>query len=134
MVQTINEATIPKGTSFCGLRHSSAAVETESNPMYVKKTMAPPVRTPWKPLGINGFQLEGWTCPEAQMIKIKIAVILTPTIKLLAPALSRIPTTRITVRIITTTKPGTLKYDPVKWSEEFSMGRESLSGSFSPKF
>ena len=32
-VQTISEAMIPKGKSLCGLRHSSAAVETESKPM-----------------------------------------------------------------------------------------------------
>ena len=33
-------AMMPKGRSRCGLRHSSAAVETESNPIYVKKTIA----------------------------------------------------------------------------------------------
>src|ERR1700676_316978 len=32
-VQTISDMMMPKGKSFCGLRDSSAAVETESNPM-----------------------------------------------------------------------------------------------------
>jgi hypothetical protein len=32
-VHAINEAMMPKGKSRCGLRASSAAVETESKPM-----------------------------------------------------------------------------------------------------
>src|SRR5271157_3641641 len=48
---------MPKGKSRCGFLHSSAAVETESNPIYVKKTMAEPVSTPEKPLGRKGCQL-----------------------------------------------------------------------------
>lgn len=49
--QTIREATTPIGMSRAGFLDSSAAVETESNPKYVKKTMAAPAMTPetaWK--------------------------------------------------------------------------------------
>ena len=44
--QIANVAKIPMGMSRCGWWHSSAAVETESKPIYVKKTIAPPVSTP----------------------------------------------------------------------------------------
>ena len=47
-------AMMPMGRSRRGLRVSSAAVETESKPMYVKKMMAPPVSTPGQPLGAKG--------------------------------------------------------------------------------
>ena len=55
MAQTISEAMMPNGTSFCGLWHSSAAVETESNPMYVKNTMAPPVTMPTRYTVVASF-------------------------------------------------------------------------------
>jgi hypothetical protein len=34
--------------------HSSLAVETESNPIYVKKMIDPPARTPDQPFGEKG--------------------------------------------------------------------------------
>ena len=37
---------MPIGTSRCGLRASSAWVDTESKPMYAKKIMAAPASTP----------------------------------------------------------------------------------------
>ena len=57
MVQTTSVAIMPIGTSRCGFLHSSAAVETESNPIYVKKMIDPPVSTPDHPFGENGCQL-----------------------------------------------------------------------------
>src|SRR5215472_4585301 len=58
-VHTTSVAMIPRGKSRCGFLHSSAAVETESNPMYVKNTMDPPVRIPGHPFGANGCQCDG---------------------------------------------------------------------------
>ena len=46
-------AIIPIGKSRCGFLHSSAAVETESKPMYVKNTIEPPVRIPGQPFGAD---------------------------------------------------------------------------------
>src|SRR5579883_1740019 len=50
-VHTINVPIMPIGILRCGLRHSSAAVETESKPINVKNTIAAPLTTPAKPLG-----------------------------------------------------------------------------------
>ena len=47
--------------SFCGLRHSSAAVETASKPMYAKKIRAAPVPIPAHPFGAKGCQFPGLT-------------------------------------------------------------------------
>ena len=52
---------MPIGMSFFGLRASSAVVDTASNPMYAKKTMAAPAATPENPLGAKGVQLAGLT-------------------------------------------------------------------------
>src|SRR5215472_11410519 len=57
-------------------------------------------------------------------MKMKMATIFTVTIRLLAPALSRIPLTRTTVRIMTTRKPGRLNQAPVRWPGK--MKAESL--------
>jgi hypothetical protein len=48
-VQMIRLAIIPIGRSRCGFLVSSAVVETASNPMKAKKTMAAPLMTPPKP-------------------------------------------------------------------------------------
>ena len=53
-VQIASVARIPIGTVRCGSLHSSAAVETESNPIYVKKMIDPPVSIPDHPFGENG--------------------------------------------------------------------------------
>ena len=127
-----SEAMMPNGTSCLGLRHSSAAVETESNPMYVKNTIAPPVRTPWNPLGAKGFQFATETKRDAAIRKITMATSFTATMKLFAPALSRMPITRITVSIITTRNPGRLKYAPVRRSEPSSTGFMSEGGRWMP--
>ena len=79
--------TMPNGRSRCGRRHSSAAVDTESNPIYVKKTMAAPVSTPGNPLGANGFRLEVSTARAAPNTKIKMAAIVISTFRLLVLAL-----------------------------------------------
>jgi hypothetical protein len=56
-----SEPIMPIGMSFWGLRHSSAAVETASKPMYAKKIRAAPVPMPAQPLGAKGCQLAGLT-------------------------------------------------------------------------
>ena len=66
-------------------------------------------------------------------MKTRMATIFTPTMTLFAPALSRIPRTRITVRIITTKKPGTLNQEPVRSSESLKTGLLMLDGSRNPK-
>src|SRR5258707_5615099 len=53
----IRLAMMPIGMSRRGLRVSSAVVETASKPMNAKKTMAAPLISPAKPLGVNGCQL-----------------------------------------------------------------------------
>ena len=40
---------MPRGTSRCGLRVSSAVVATMSNPMKAKNTMDAPASTPYHP-------------------------------------------------------------------------------------
>src|SRR6266481_3189504 len=112
MVQTINEAMMPKGISFCGLRDSSAAVDTESNPIYVKKMIAPPEMIPAKPEGAKGCQFSRLTSMPPTTRNVRIAPIFTMTITLLAPADSRIPHTSSTVKMRTTRNAGRLKYAP----------------------
>src|SRR5882724_3983705 len=53
-VQISSVARIPMGTSRFGCLHSSLAVETESNPIYVKKMIDPPASTPGHPFGEKG--------------------------------------------------------------------------------
>src|SRR5215831_18420398 len=54
MVQMTRLERIPIGISLCGLRVSSAAVETASNPIYAKKMMAAAAEMPLKPCGAKG--------------------------------------------------------------------------------
>src|SRR5215813_11808218 len=122
---------MPNGMSFCGLRASSAAVETESNPMYVKKMMAPPDKMPAKPDGAKGCQFAGLTSTPPTTRKVTMAPILTTTMMLLASADSLIPQTNKTVSTKTTRKAGKLKYEPV---QPLSItGVDHLSGSINPK-
>src|SRR5579859_2679965 len=100
---------MPRGKSRWGLLHSSAAVETESKPIYVKKTMEPPVRMPGQPFGEKGCQLDVWMKRDAKVTKARIAMILISTMMLLVSADSRMPRTRITVSNITMMKAGQLK-------------------------
>ena len=58
-MQIASEPIIPIGMSFWGFRHSSAAVETASNPMYAKKISAAPEPIPAHPFGANGCQFSG---------------------------------------------------------------------------
>src|SRR6266403_508306 len=57
----IRLAIIPIGKSRCGFFVSSAVVDTASNPMNAKNTMAAPLITPPNPLGMKGCQLVGLT-------------------------------------------------------------------------
>ena len=52
-------AMIPIGMSRCGFFVSSAVVETASNPMKAKNTIAAPLITPPIPVGRKGCQLVG---------------------------------------------------------------------------
>ena len=52
---------MPMGRSRCGFFVSSAVVETASNPMKAKNTMAAPLITPVNPFGANGCQFVGCT-------------------------------------------------------------------------
>ena len=108
-VQIIREAIIPKGKSLWGLRHSSAAVETESKPIYVKNTIAPPVTIPPKPDGANGFQFAGFTSIPPTTRNVRMAPIFTATITLFASADSRTPRTSSKVKMNTIRNPGALK-------------------------
>src|SRR5260221_14709908 len=65
IAQMTSVARIPIGMSLFGRRHSSAAQETESNPMEVKKMISAPVRKPDDPLGIKGGQFAGFTALAA---------------------------------------------------------------------
>src|SRR6202789_3278825 len=123
---------MPKGKSFCGLRDSSAAVETESNPIYVKKTIAPPVTTPAKPEGANGTQFAGFTSIPPTTRKVRMAPIFTVTIMLLVSADSFTPRTSSSVRTKTIRNPGILKYAPVHCPPA-QTGLAHLSGKLRPK-
>src|ERR1700722_13592442 len=131
-VQTISEAMMPKGKSRCGFFASSAAVETESNPMYVKKKKAPPVTTPLNPDGGDGFPVLVCISDPPTTRKIRIAPILMATITLLASADSRIPRTNKTVRMKMMRNAGKLKYAPVQWPDS-QTGVDQRSGKLRPK-
>src|SRR5579885_1425015 len=122
---------MPKGRSRCGFLASSAAVDTESKPIYVKKTIAPPVTMPPKPDGANGFQLLGLTNAPPITRNTRIAPSLIATMMLLASADSRIPRTSKTVRMKIMRKAGTLKYEPVQCPDSHT-GVDHLSGKFRP--
>src|SRR5947209_2868872 len=122
---------IPKGISFCGFFASSAAVDTESKPIYVKKIMAPPEITPANPDGANGCQFARFTSIPPTTRNVMMAPIFTSTIMLLAPADSRMPQTRRTVKIKTMRNAGTLKYAPDQ-CPPVQTGDDQLSGIWSP--
>src|ERR1044071_4335742 len=128
----IREAMIPKGISFCGFFASSAAVETESKPIYVKKMIAPPEITPANPEGANGCQFVRFTSMPPTTRNVTMAPIFTSTMTLLAPADSRMPHTNRTVRIKTIRKAGTLKEAPDQWPPG-QTGEDQLSGMWRPK-
>jgi hypothetical protein len=90
-VQIIRLAIIPIGMSRCGFFVSSAVVETASNPMNAKKTMAAPLIMPPTPLGRNGCQLVGRTMNAPNAITKTTTATLVTTMAVLVRALSRIP-------------------------------------------
>ncbi len=108
IVHTTNVAMIPRGKSRCGFLHSSAAVETESNPMYVKNTSDPPVKIPGQPFGAYGCQFAGLMNRDANPTNTRIATIFSSTMILFVSADSLIPRTRITVSSITIMNAGQL--------------------------
>ena len=93
-VVSVSAAIMPIGMSRPGLRASSAAVESESNPRYEKNSTAVPADTPDQPYGKNGVQFCGLICGPAKSRKRKIVPNLTKTSTRLAPALSRMPRSR----------------------------------------
>src|SRR5208282_2630629 len=93
--------------------------------------MAPPVRMPLNPEGANGTQLDLCTRLPPTMRNSAMAPILMATIVLLARADSRTPRTSSQLKIITTRKAGTLKYEPVHLPAAYT-GELHRSGSTRP--
>ena len=87
----IRLAIIPIGMSRCGFFVSSAVVETASKPMKAKNTIAAPLITPPKPLGMNGCQFVGLTMNAPNAITKTDDGNLDHHDDLLVRALSRIP-------------------------------------------
>ena len=71
--------------------------------------MEPPVRTPDQPLGMNGCQLAGWMKLDAGKDKDQDGDDLDADHDVVGAADSRMPRTRMTVRIRTMRKAGMLK-------------------------
>ena len=90
-MQVTRLAIIPMGKSRRGFLVSSAVVETASNPMKAKKTIAAPLMTPPNPLGMNGCQLVGLTMNEPKAMTKTTTATLIMTMVVLAVALSRMP-------------------------------------------
>src|SRR5882672_4282793 len=105
-VQMSSDPMMPIGMSRCGFLASCAAVLTASNPMYAKKTIAAPVKTPLHPNspatgtpsltvcgGMNGCQLAGLTAWAANTMNSSTTATFTNTMMLLKFADSLIPMT-----------------------------------------
>src|SRR5208282_5047688 len=93
--------------------------------------MAPQVTIPPKPEGAKGDQFAGFTSIPPTTKNVRIAPILTATMKLLASADSFTPRTSNSVRTNTIRNPGRLKYAPVHWPEAHT-GLAHLSGNRIP--
>ncbi len=112
---------MPTGMSFWGWRASCAAVLTASNPMKAKKIKPAPRSTPDQPnspnvpvlAGMKGCQLRLCTYRNPTITKTTRTPVLTMTMKLLNPADSRIPSTRIVVMARTMNTAGRLTIAPV---------------------
>ena len=100
---------MPIGMSRPGLRHSSAAVETASNPMKAKKIRLAPIQTPVNPFGMNGDQFEGFTYIAPTTMKKTRMRSFSTTITLLNRADSFTPMTSIHVTKATTPPASRLK-------------------------
>src|SRR2546425_642467 len=105
-VQMSSDPMMPIGMSRCGFFASCAAVLTASNPMYAKKTIAAPVKTPLQPNspatgtpslavcgGMNGCQLAGLTACAANTMNSNTTATFTNTMALLKFADSLMPIT-----------------------------------------
>src|SRR5207302_9599272 len=90
-VQIIRLAMMPIGMSRCGLRASSAVVDTTSKPMNAKNTIAAPLMRPGKPCGINGCQFVGFTMNATNAVTNTTTAVLMITIVVVVYELSRIP-------------------------------------------
>src|SRR5688500_20408816 len=104
-------AIMPIGRSRCGLRVSSAVVETASNPIKAKKTIAAPLITPPKPLGKNGVQFGGLIRHAPKAMKKTTTATLMMTIQELVLALSRMPKISSTVTDATMKNEGRMSAD-----------------------
>src|SRR5712671_6966744 len=93
--------------------------------------MAPPEMTPANPDGANGCQFAGFTSIPPTTRNVMMAPIFTRTIMLLAPADSRMPQTRRTVKMNTMRNAGTLKYAPDQ-CPPVQTGVDQASGICSP--
>jgi hypothetical protein len=79
--------------SFAGLRASSAAVETASNPMNAKKMIAAPVNAPPQPCGVKGLKLapEKYAAPTMRKMVSALSLMSTMTVLKLTASLTPRP-------------------------------------------
>src|ERR1700761_1160971 len=89
---TPSDAMIPIGKSRFGSFTSSAAEDTESNPINAKNITAAAPNTPFQPFGMNGCQFAGVTWNTPTPITSSTTITLIATMMLLIRADSRMPT------------------------------------------
>src|ERR1700759_4035753 len=104
-----SDTMMPMGKSRFGFFTSSAAEDTESNPMNAKNITAAAPNTPFQPLGMNGCQFAGVTWNTPTPITSSTTITLIATMTLLMRADSRTPTDSSAVIAIITRKAGRLK-------------------------
>ena len=107
-VHTTRLAMIAKGMSRLGLRVSSAAVLTASNPIYAKKMIAAAEKMPSVPLGAKGCQLDLSMKKAPKITKNAMMASFSMTMLVLNHALSRMPITSTHVINTTMAAAGTL--------------------------
>src|SRR5215831_10949529 len=88
IVERISEPMIPMGRSRAGFRVSSATVETASNPIYAKNTIAAPDCTPTHPFGRKGWKLAPFMYPQPTITKNPRTISLRITIVVFIVALA----------------------------------------------
>ena len=121
-VHTPSETRMPMGRSRCGFFASCAAVETASNPMYAKKTIVAPWRTPETPnrpnapsfAGTKGCQFSACTNRAAKAMNSSTTVTFKKTMTVLNRADSLTPRTSKAVTARTISTAGRFKYAPVE--------------------
>ena len=119
--QMASEASVPMGTSRCGLRASCAAVDTLSAPMNAKKSTEDPRSTPDQPKtpnvsvagGTKGDQLATLTYVAPAHTKTTSTATLSTTTTRVKNADSWMPTKLTAAAASTMAMAGTLSTPPV---------------------